>query len=120
MAGTIVADDIQHSTAGSVGTEYVVQGSAKQFATYGIDAVIDTSLNTSSITDIGVGQFDNNYINNMNTANEGFSSIVWGTSGVSLTVIRTATTSMHRVNSYTTGGANDDKGQSTSVTGDLA
>jgi len=120
MAGKIVADTLEHSTAGSIATNYVVNGSAKQFATYGTDAVIDTSLNTSSISDIGTGQFDSNYTNNMNTANEGFACTVWGTPSVSIAVIRTSTTSMHRVNSYTTGSANDDEPQSTSVVGNLA
>jgi formylmethanofuran dehydrogenase subunit C len=57
MAGTIVADDIQHSTAGSVGTEYVVQGSAKSWASFDMSgtAHIDASLNTSSLTDNTTG-----------------------------------------------------------------
>jgi len=71
MAGTIVADDIQHSTAGSVGTEYVVDGVAKvrcksnqQNAVY---TIID-SFNASSLTDeSGVGQstvsFTNSFAN---------------------------------------------------------
>jgi len=53
MAGTIVADDIQHSTAGSVGTEYVVQGSAKVWVRWENVGTVTTadSLNVSSITD---------------------------------------------------------------------
>jgi hypothetical protein len=32
MAGTIIADTLTHSTAGSVTTDYVVNGSAKAWA----------------------------------------------------------------------------------------
>jgi hypothetical protein len=71
MAGTILADDIQHSTAGSVGTEYVVSGSVK----FWVNAVqqgttaINDSLNISSITDQGVGRSLISYTNNMNNIN---------------------------------------------------
>ena len=53
MAGTIVADDIQHSTAGSVGTEYVVSGSAKAWVNYDGTTTpsVRDSFNHSSITD---------------------------------------------------------------------
>ena len=54
MAGTIVADDIQHSTAGSVGTEYVVNGSAKAWGTVdnsGATMTLKESFNQSSVTD---------------------------------------------------------------------
>jgi hypothetical protein len=53
MAGTIVADDIQHSTAGSVGTEYVVNGSAKAWVNYDGTTTpsVRDSFSHSSITD---------------------------------------------------------------------
>ena len=65
MAGTIVADDIQHSTAGSVGTEYVVNGSAKMWCIFngtGTIAILD-SLNAASLTDISTGNYTVNYTN---------------------------------------------------------
>ena len=34
MAGKIIADTLEHSTAGSVDTQYVVNGSAKAYAHY--------------------------------------------------------------------------------------
>ena len=50
MAGKIVADTLEHSTAGSVTTDYVVNGSAKSWAR--IDAsgtmAAQNSLNLSS------------------------------------------------------------------------
>ena len=59
MAGTIVADDIQHSTAGSVGTEYVVSGSVKYWGTNNGSGTVSVrdSLNQSSITDRGTGLY---------------------------------------------------------------
>ena len=70
MAGTIVADDIQHSTAGSVGTEYVVNGSAKAWGHFeGSDTVLDDSLNTTSITDNGLGNYTVTIANALNNAN---------------------------------------------------
>ena len=56
MAGTIVADTLTHSTAGSIATNYVVEGSAKAW----IDipsgqASINDSLNVSSLDDDGTG-----------------------------------------------------------------
>ena len=54
MAGKIVADQLEHSTAGSVDTQYVVDGSSKswgaQITTTGTSG---DSLNISSITDLG-------------------------------------------------------------------
>jgi len=59
MAGKIIADTLEHSTAGSLSTEYVVNGSAKAFINFngtGTPASRKT-LNSSSITDNGTGQF---------------------------------------------------------------
>ncbi len=58
MAGKIIADQIEHSTAGSLDTSYVVNGAAKQWVLY--DSVVsatsvDNSFNTSSVTDEGTG-----------------------------------------------------------------
>jgi hypothetical protein len=67
MAGTIVADDLQHSTAGSVGTEYVVNGSAKNWINLKGTSTISSraSLNTSSISDIGTGTYQVNMSSSM-------------------------------------------------------
>ena len=51
MAGKIVADTLEHSTAGSIATNYVVEGSAKAFCSTDGDTTIDDSLNISSATD---------------------------------------------------------------------
>ena len=57
MAGTIAADTLTHSTAGSLTTDYVVNGSAKAWVNFtgtGTIAVND-SLNIASLTDDGTG-----------------------------------------------------------------
>ena len=59
MAGKIVADTLEHSTAGSIATNYVVEGSSKSWVNFngtGTVAIRD-SLNTSSISDRGTGQY---------------------------------------------------------------
>ena len=60
MAGKIVADTLEHSTAGSVTTDYVVNGSAKSWqrtTVSGGNPSLNDTLNTSSVTDSGVGNY---------------------------------------------------------------
>lgn len=68
MAGTIVADTLTHSTAGSVTTDFVVKGT-KQWCRWNQTgtAAIDESFNTSSLTDLGTGRGRLTYTNSMNT-----------------------------------------------------
>ena len=64
MAGKIVADQLEHSTAGSLDTQFVVNGSAKVLSLY--DAVaqtVDNSFNQSSLTDSATGVFIHNFTN---------------------------------------------------------
>ena len=71
MAGKIIADQIEHSTAGSLDTSYVVNGSAKAWANTnqtGTQSNRD-SLNVASITDGGLGITNLAFINSMNNAN---------------------------------------------------
>ena len=54
MAGKIIADTLEHSTAGSIATNYVVDGSAKAWvAELNGSAVASASFNFSSFTDNG-------------------------------------------------------------------
>jgi hypothetical protein len=71
MAGKILADDIQHSTAGTVGTEYVVGGTAKVWCHFNgrNTPSIQDSLNASSLTDRGTGQYTLNFSTSMANAN---------------------------------------------------
>jgi len=72
MAGKIVADQIEHSTAGSLDTSYVVNGSAKVWtadqtlASSGTSYTGDT-FNVSSVTDETTGQCLVNFVNSLSS-----------------------------------------------------
>ncbi len=63
--GKIKADTLEHSTAGSLDTSYVVNGSAKAwlFTTDKTTYVPNNSLNISSVTDNGTGRVESNFSN---------------------------------------------------------
>jgi hypothetical protein len=87
MAGTIVADDIQHSTAGSVGTEYVVNGSAKAWHSIDGDAgtpVFFDSFNCASITDTATGKPQVNFTNSLSNDDFAVSALSGENGGASL------------------------------------
>ena len=70
--GKIKADTLEHSTAGSLDTSYVVNGSEKVWVNFngtGTVAIRD-SLNTSSITDVATGRYRPNYTNSFNYAED--------------------------------------------------
>ena len=67
--GKLLADQIEHSSAGAVDTQFVVKGSTKAY----IDipsgqASISKSLNVSTLTDSGTGDGVVNYTNNFDGA----------------------------------------------------
>tara|TARA_R100001460_G_scaffold39381_1_gene74190 strand:+ start:1259 stop:1657 length:399 start_codon:yes stop_codon:yes gene_type:complete len=74
MAGTIVADTLTHSSAGSVSTQYPVKGSARAYVLYDmVGSAISAngtgnSLNISSMTDAGGGRGKPTFTNNMSDA----------------------------------------------------
>ena len=78
MAGTIVADTLTHSTAGSVTTDYVVNGSAKAWVNFNGTGTIATrdSFNVSSISDEGSGLYQYDFSNAMSDANYSGSGMV--------------------------------------------
>ena len=71
MAGKIVADTLEHSTAGSVTTDYVVNGSAKAlFNVTTNSTLVSGGLNVSSLNDRATGRMTISLTNSMsNTAN---------------------------------------------------
>ena len=73
MAGTIIADTLEHSTAGSVTTDYVVNGSAKAWAfTDGTGtASVSDSLNIGGLTDNGTGDYTFSFSSAMGNATYG-------------------------------------------------
>jgi len=71
MAGKIIADTLEHSTAGSVTTDYVVNGSAKAWINFdgtGTIAISD-SFSISSISDGGTGVYTVTSSNAFSNAN---------------------------------------------------
>ena len=86
MAGKLIADQIEHSTAGSLDTSYVVNGSAKVWVHINnVNDVISVgnSLNTSSITDVGTGMNRTNYSNSFSSAETGITVSVYTTGSYS-------------------------------------
>tara|TARA_R110000868_G_scaffold335934_2_gene596805 strand:+ start:328 stop:732 length:405 start_codon:yes stop_codon:yes gene_type:complete len=72
MAGKLIADQIEHSTAGSLDTQYVVNGSAKCWANINGSGptVFRDSFNCSSLTDAGTGlTFPISFTSSMSNAN---------------------------------------------------
>ena len=68
--GTLKADTLTHSTAGSLATNYVVNGSAKGWVNFNGTGTVATrdSLNVSSILDEGTGDYTVNFTNSMSNA----------------------------------------------------
>ena len=128
MAGTIVADTLTHSTAGSIATNYVVDGSAKAWVNFdgtGTIAARD-SLNNSSLTDNGTGDYTVTMSNAMADANYGMSGTAGrnANDGAFLTNpigSYSNTTTTHRIRGlYQDGGALDMTMMSNDIKGDLA
>ena len=71
MAGKIIADTLEHSTAGSVTTDYVVNGSAKAWSLFDQTGTteIKESFNCSSVTDHSTGETGHTLTNNMSSGN---------------------------------------------------
>ena len=124
--GKIVADQIQHSSEGTVDTQYVVNGSAKahiraNLATPGVTGSLNVSSLTDNYTGSGKPQFTNNF-----AAADYTVVISVGRSGdvlfSELQADATATTSEHRImgrNGSEVGDADWDIGTSICM-GDLA
>ena len=88
----------------SVGMSYVAGGSAKAWAAYGNDAVIDDSLNGSSVTDNGTADFTFTITSATASTNTAVSGSVigntYGNYACMLTasgVAKTTTATRHRV-----------------------
>jgi hypothetical protein len=83
MAGTIVADTLTHSSAGSIATNFVVEGSCKSWinvkgtGTASSDMIRD-SFNISSDTDNGTGNYTFAFSSSMNNDDYAASSSVGG------------------------------------------
>jgi hypothetical protein len=66
--GTLKADTLTHSTAGSLATNFVVNGSAKAWSIFDqVNDVTDDSLNISTMTDRGQGSIYGAYTSSMSS-----------------------------------------------------
>ena len=70
--GTLKADTLTHSTAGSLATNFVVEGTAKCWFLFQGNgtAAVDDSFNVSSLDDDGTGQYGIHYTNSFDSANQ--------------------------------------------------
>tara|TARA_R100001460_G_scaffold44820_3_gene81741 strand:+ start:9914 stop:10291 length:378 start_codon:yes stop_codon:yes gene_type:complete len=70
MAGTIAADTLTHSSAGSISTNFVVEGSTKAWCSWDManTGSPNDSFNVSSLNDDGTTVNTINYTNNASTA----------------------------------------------------
>ena len=65
----------------SIATSVVANGSAKQWAKFTVAAALNDSLNTSSITDSAVGNFEVNFSSAMGNANYAVTTCTFTTAG---------------------------------------
>jgi len=123
MAGKIIADQIQSTTAGTIDTKFVVSGSAKARGMYDqIATTVQTTLNVSSVTDDSTGTYTYNYTNAFTTSP--FRGKVYAGSGPATRVVQftggsSTTTTQFRVANPSTDGVVDTN-SSVIVHGDLA
>ena len=124
--GTIKADTLTHSTAGSLATNFVVNGSLKGFAFYhqSLDTTGST-LNIASITDSATGIVHLNLTNNVNTEDEPHTGS--GVGSANTTVVgyeagSDSTTSSRRYNTTNSASSDalSDSGSYTLIGGELA
>ncbi len=133
MAGKIVADQLEHSTAGTVDTQFVVKCVAKHFINFDASSGTPTSLNSfnvSSITDTATGKFVINMTNNYSNANyslAGYSNGVTSNSfsgsqveGLGTSLFTTTTSGLYEFLSYAGGSYRDSKHCDSQGFGDLA
>ena len=65
MAGKIIADTLEHSTAGSIDTTWLRNGTAKVWCENATDAVVKDSFNVSSAADTATGKQTVNFTNSL-------------------------------------------------------
>ena len=124
--GKIKADTLEHSTAGSVDTRFVVNGSAKHWSMIanGGTPSISNSLNASSVSDDSTGNFTITLSSAMENTNQAALGMIANsaanpsTSTVTGTMETTTTLAVETVN---TSGANlDVPFNQFAINGDLA
>jgi len=126
MAGKIVADTLEHSTAGSVDTQYVVNGSAKAWVNVDRSSASSRdSFNISGLTDNGTGDFTqaftNSFVNDDYATGAVASEQGSGAAGTYMNSSSYWATGSHRWQSwYYSSTKYDDPYAQNTYTGDLA
>ena len=120
--GKIKADTLEHSTAGSLDTKFVVEGSAKAWCNADNSHAIQDSFNIASVADGGTGNYTMTVINAMSNSDFSYSGIAGNTTnddGFWAGGSKTTTTYFVRCRTYN-GNLNDAAEASTVIHGDLA
>ena len=118
----LVVSNISDGTD-TVGTSYVVNGSAKAWALMDGSSTLVAlnSMNVSSVTDVQLGVYEANYINSMTSKNGCYTASSTTDSTVGEPDPAASTASKYRVIIRTFGGSvSDDPFASVSFQGDLA
>ncbi len=96
---TLVTANVSDGTT-TVGTEYVVNGSAKAWVNFfgGDPFAVRNSFNASSISDNGVGDYLTNYVNSFSAADYACSTAAYSTSrGNAMSWPSNASSSVNRI-----------------------
>ena len=122
MAGKIVADTLEHSTAGSIATSYVVDGSAKAWLGAENNATHRDTLNFSSSSDDGTGIYTHTLTSSMAGHMErgGLSLQAGGGTRFARYGSTNTTESVREVRVHNTSGSYVDSEHNEIVIGDLA
>ena len=122
MAGKIVADQLEHSTAGTVDTQFVVKGSAKVTIAADDDAVLYKSLNVSSGVDQTTGDYKYNLTNALTTttAENCVTACALGYENIIRVKTADASTSVLDLHSINTSGSSANGDHGAAIHGDLA
>ena len=120
--GKIKADTLEHSTAGALDTQYVVNGSAKVTIAANDDAVLFKSFNVSSGVDQATGDYKYNLTNAITTttAENCVTACSLGYENIIRVKTADATTSVVDVESINTSASATNADQGIAVFGDLA
>jgi len=116
--GKIKADTLEHSTAGSLDTKFVVNGSAKVWV-FATSDVITDSLNTSSSTDVATGEYTFTFTSATATTNVAMTGTVLQNNNY-IIGRKSNTTSSYNIRIKNTGNNGQDANTGSSVHGDLA
>ena len=120
--GKIKADTLEHSTAGSLDTQYIVNGSAKVWGLTTSAAAITASLNLSSGTDNGTGDYSYSLSSAFGSANFAMTATSSGTGAGKICTSNTGrkTASVVAIEIENHDGSANDQNQELNAHGDLA